>query len=184
MGLINLLSKETRKLNEQELTVLNTISELVGTAVQRTRMNKSFGKETEPKTNLKRVSEGIILPKIEAIITSLKSTMRDNLKVSASLNELVALQNDLNLLLKEVETLASETGKAVEFSYPDLPITKRELQVLCLIKEGLTNDQIGNQLFITERTVKFHISSILSKLNAKNRTEAVDVGLKRGLFSI
>ena len=184
VGLINLLSKETRKLNEQELTVLNTISELVGTAVQRTRMNKSFGKETEPKTNLKRVSEGIILPKIEAIITSLKSTMRDNLKVSASLNELVALQNDLNLLLKEVETLASETGKAVEFSYPDLPITKRELQVLCLIKEGLTNDQIGNQLFITERTVKFHISSILSKLNAKNRTEAVDVGLKRGLFSI
>ncbi len=69
-----------------------------------------------------------------------------------------------------------------EFNYPKMPLTKRELEVLTHIKKGLTNEQIGKQLFITERTVKFHITSILSKLNADNRTEAVDIGLRKGLF--
>ena len=86
-------------------------------------------------------------------------------------------------ILKETENLGREGFADSTFNYPELPITKRELQVLELIRTGLTNEQIGQQLFITERTVKFHITSILSKLNAKNRTKAVDIGLRRGLLS-
>lgn len=185
VGLINLLSKETRKLTEQELTILNTISELVGAAIQRTRLQQSL--ESNPvreQSTLKRISKGIIIPKLEAIITSLKNIKGNDLQVRSSLNELITLQNDLNIVLKEQEATHIKNKGLNEFSYPDLPITKRELQVLSLIKEGFTNAEISGRLYITERTVKFHISSILSKLNAKNRTEAVDIALKRGLFSI
>jgi DNA-binding NarL/FixJ family response regulator len=51
-------------------------------------------------------------------------------------------------------------------------LSTREQQVLDLIAKGKTNDAIAEKLFISTRTVKFHVSSILSKLNVKNRTEA------------
>lgn len=51
-------------------------------------------------------------------------------------------------------------------------LSAREQQVLDLIAKGKTNDSIGDTLYISTRTVKFHVSSILSKLNVKNRTEA------------
>ncbi|MEO0902796.1 MAG: LuxR C-terminal-related transcriptional regulator, partial [Bacteroidota bacterium] len=185
VGLINLLSQESRKLDEQELTILNTIGELVGTCVQRARLQTSFvQKKASPESDLKRISEKVILPQLEATMASLKSEMGDGLKVKAALQELIHLQRDLTQLLKEANNLKSEKKESNAFSYPKNPITKRELQVLTLIKEGLTNEAIGNRLHITERTVKFHITSILSKLNAKNRTEAVDIALKRGLFSV
>ena len=51
-------------------------------------------------------------------------------------------------------------------------LSKREQEVLDLVALGKTNSDIANALFISVRTVKFHVSSILTKLNAKNRTEA------------
>ncbi|WP_299678542.1 LuxR C-terminal-related transcriptional regulator [uncultured Dokdonia sp.] len=183
VGLINLLSKETRQLNEKELTILNTISELVGTAIQRTRLQHATS-NVVPETTLSKISEAVLFPNIEAIISSLESTKSDKNKIKEALNKAADLQKQLKTLLKETVAI-EQTGKTIqEFSYPEIPITKRELQVLTLIKKGLTNEQIGTQLFITERTVKFHITAILSKLNATNRTEAVDIGFKRGLFSL
>lgn len=55
---------------------------------------------------------------------------------------------------------------------PGCVLSKRENQVLGLLALGKTNRDIASTLFISERTVKFHVSSILEKLNAKNRTEA------------
>jgi DNA-binding NarL/FixJ family response regulator len=54
-----------------------------------------------------------------------------------------------------------------------LPLTVREDEVLKLLARGLTNKEIAGQLVVTERTVKFHVSAILRKLGAANRTEAV-----------
>ncbi len=61
-------------------------------------------------------------------------------------------------------------------------LTPRELEVLGLISQGLQNSEIAAQLFVTERTVKFHVSSILAKLGADNRTEAVAIAARRGLI--
>lgn len=54
----------------------------------------------------------------------------------------------------------------------DLDISKREYEVLELIEQGKSNQQIGDLLFISESTVKKHVSSLLIKLDAKRRTEA------------
>jgi DNA-binding NarL/FixJ family response regulator len=60
-------------------------------------------------------------------------------------------------------------------------LTQRELEVLGLLAGGLTNREISGRLFVTERTVKFHVGSILHKLGASNRTEAARIAARRGL---
>lgn len=61
------------------------------------------------------------------------------------------------------------------------PLTQRENEVLQLLAQGLANKQIAVSLGISEHTVKFHVSSIYSKLGVSSRTEAVSVGARRGL---
>ena len=71
-------------------------------------------------------------------------------------------------------------------SQPDLtildPLTDRELEVLNLVAEGFSNLEIAKRLGVSRNTIKFHVSSIIGKLGATSRTEAVTVGLRRGLI--
>lgn len=64
------------------------------------------------------------------------------------------------------------------------PLTDRETEVLNLLSKGLANKQIAVSLGISEHTVKFHVSSIYTKLNVTNRTEAVHAGLRRGWIAL
>jgi NarL family two-component system response regulator LiaR len=66
---------------------------------------------------------------------------------------------------------------------PD-PLTERELEVLRLMAQGQMNKEIAAALVISERTVKFHVSAILSKLGAGNRTEAVTLAAQQGLIEL
>ena len=77
-----------------------------------------------------------------------------------------------NQLLNHMQNPASES------------LTTREREVLNLLSEGLTNREISENLFVTERTVKFHVSSILAKLGAANRTEAVAIAAQNGLVRL
>jgi two-component system, NarL family, nitrate/nitrite response regulator NarL len=64
------------------------------------------------------------------------------------------------------------------------PLTAREIQVLELLAEGLPNKAIAGRLGISDQTVKFHVSSISSKLGAANRTDAVRRAVRRGLITL
>jgi DNA-binding NarL/FixJ family response regulator len=61
------------------------------------------------------------------------------------------------------------------------PLTNREIEVIRLLAQGKPNKEIATELAISERTVKFHVSSILGKLGAANRTEAVAIAAARGI---
>ena len=61
------------------------------------------------------------------------------------------------------------------------PLTRREREVLQMLATGLGNKEIAARLAISEHTVKFHVASILGKLGAETRTEAVSLGIRRGL---
>jgi DNA-binding NarL/FixJ family response regulator len=90
--------------------------------------------------------------------------------------------------------LSKATAESLAAVYGDQPletedelseeITRRETDVLRMLAEGIVNKDIAARLGISEHTVKFHISSILDKLGASTRTEAVTLGIRRGLIPI
>lgn len=67
---------------------------------------------------------------------------------------------------------------------PNQALTPREVEVLGMLAEGLGNKTIARHLGISEHTVKFHVSSIFTKLNASSRTEAVTLGARQGLIML
>lgn len=67
---------------------------------------------------------------------------------------------------------------------PADPLTDRELQVLSLLAEGLSNKQIAGRLGISEHTAKFHVNAILSKLGVQSRTEAVVRAARLGMLML
>lgn len=81
-----------------------------------------------------------------------------------------------------VQPAKRETGSELE---PQLghDLTPREGEVLALLVEGLSNAEIAARLHVTVATVKYHVSNILSKLRASNRTEAAVLAQQQGLFS-
>jgi DNA-binding NarL/FixJ family response regulator len=121
----------------------------------------------------------------------------------ASLNAIIArdaARDDILLALQAAEAglvllhPTSASGLIQESSLRDAgdniteglaeELTARESEVLRLVSMGLGNKEVAGRLAISEHTVKFHISSILGKLHAGSRTEAVSLGIRRGLIPI
>ncbi|HEY6582608.1 MAG TPA: response regulator transcription factor [Rubrobacter sp.] len=94
-----------------------------------------------------------------------------------------AVAQGLTVLPKALaERLLDEPAAAVEELSE--PLTTRESEVLGLLGGGLSNKMIARELHISEHTVKFHISSLYSKLGVSNRAEAVSQGARYGLISL
>lgn len=119
----------------------------------------------------------------ERILSALKSGARGYLLKGAPRQEIfraIRTVSQGGSLLQPVitsrllEHIRSEEDAAV----PMEQLTEREREILELVAKGQSNKQIGAALAITERTVKFHVSVILRKLNAANRAEAVQKALK------
>jgi DNA-binding CsgD family transcriptional regulator len=68
--------------------------------------------------------------------------------------------------------------------YRDGALTRRELSVLRLVAQGLSNKEIASELGISTHTVKYHLASLLAKLGVHSRTEAVTIGLRKGLVPL
>lgn len=93
-------------------------------------------------------------------------------------------------LVKEYRRLAAEEGsgnqflRQMEVRRPLHLLTRRECEVLQLLADGKSNRAIGDALFISEKTVKNHVSNILQKMNVNDRTQAVVVAIKKGWVEV
>lgn len=80
--------------------------------------------------------------------------------------------------------LMLELQRSSELPPTEEPLTEREVEVLSLVAQGLTNQEIADRLYVSERTVRTHVSNILSKLHLANRTQAALYALRKGLASL
>ncbi|NJO43526.1 MAG: response regulator transcription factor [Cyanobacteria bacterium CRU_2_1] len=96
---------------------------------------------------------------------------------------LIALHPDITEALLPTLPTLTLTPSSPHSLTPSLPhLTPREIEVLQMLAEGMGNKAIARRLTISEHTVKFHISSIFSKLQVSSRTEAVILGTRLGLI--
>jgi DNA-binding CsgD family transcriptional regulator len=86
------------------------------------------------------------------------------------------------LVVKEVPVPALHPFAVNEERLKDVGITKRELEILELMAQGMSNREIAEKLFVSENTVKTHSSRLFDKLGAKRRTQAVQIGKEMGLI--
>jgi len=86
------------------------------------------------------------------------------------------------LVVKEVRVPAIQPFALNEERLKDLGITKRELEILELMAQGLSNREIADKLFVSENTVKTHSSRLFDKLDARRRTQAVQIAKEMGLI--
>ena len=86
------------------------------------------------------------------------------------------------IVVKEIPVPAGGPFVLDERKREDLHITRRELEILGLIAQGLSNREIAEKLFVSENTVKTHSSRVFDKLGARRRTQAVQLGKEFGLL--
>ncbi len=108
----------------------------------------------------------------DATPQELLKAIRDVARGEASLHPAIARR-----VIKELHR-PQESGPTVE------PLTERETQVLSLVAQGLSNQEIATKLVISERTVRTHVSNILGKLHLANRTQAARYALREGLAKL
>jgi DNA-binding CsgD family transcriptional regulator len=86
------------------------------------------------------------------------------------------------VVVKEVPVRSNQPFALNEERLKDLGITRRELEILGLMAQGMSNREIADKLFVSENTVKTHSSRLFDKLSAKRRTQAVQIGKEMGLI--
>ena len=113
----------------------------------------------------------------------LKAGATSYLLKNVSAEELVSA---INKVVLDQPSLSPEAAQVLiqtvnEPSRPGIDLTDREREILALMVEGKSNNEISEVIFITQATVKYHVSNILSKLGVSSRTEAVVVAMKNNL---
>jgi DNA-binding NarL/FixJ family response regulator len=120
----------------------------------------------------------------EALRAGVRAVLPRDAKPAEVLAAVEAASNGLAVLdPHDLETLLASSVPAPLAAEASV-LTPRELEVLRMLAEGAANKNIAWKLGISEHTVKFHVASILGKLHAATRTEAVAIGMRRGLIMI
>jgi NarL family two-component system response regulator YdfI len=119
-----------------------------------------------------------------AIHLGIRGILPTEIAAAQLISAVTAVAQGLLVLQPGELALASASTKTSNGEAAELfePLTPREKEVLQMLASGLGNKQIAAHLKISEHTAKFHVASILSKLGASSRTEAVSMGLRRGLI--
>jgi two-component system NarL family response regulator len=119
-----------------------------------------------------------------AIRSGAKGYLLKDIHPSKLISALYSVQQGESALSRSMMMrVMEEFSRTRKTEYPvEVTLTHREIDVLRAVAEGLTNQDIAKQLVITENTVKYHIHSILEKLQLSSRKEAADYARKNGLI--
>lgn len=127
----------------------------------------SFGGDEEVFPAIQAGALGYLLK--DSAPQELLQAIRDVYEGKSSLHPSVALK------------VIQELTRSPELPPTTEPLTEREVEILKLVAEGLTNQDIAHKLVVSERTVRTHVSNILSKLHLANRTQAALYALREGI---
>lgn len=111
-----------------------------------------------------------------------RAGVRAVMPLDASADELTAALRAVGKGLVVLHPHALATAAAAP--RPDTALTPRELEIVDMMAEGLSNEAIAHRLGISRHTVKFHVASVLAKLRASSRTKAVMLAVRRGLVRV
>jgi DNA-binding NarL/FixJ family response regulator len=124
---------------------------------------------------------------VEAFRNGVRAVLPRNMSPGGIVAAVEAVGAGLSVLLPDgLDTLLRESTASHRAVSPPLveALTPREIEVLGMMVEGWGNKEISTRLGISEHTVKFHVASIMGKLNASSRTEAVTSGIRHGLIML
>ena len=191
IGLLNIVSEAKGQLTERQLQVLHTIGQILSVSIARARIFEQSKKSgiLEERQRLTQQLENNLPQLIDGLQTKMKALQsKENNNIhTKQFQELQSLIQNLDnysqQTLSDLKQNAHSNFPETPFQYPRTLISNREMEVLELLKQGKTNKAIAAELFITERTVKFHVSTLLQKLDARNRTDAVQIAVKQGIIS-
>jgi NarL family two-component system response regulator LiaR len=122
----------------------------------------------------------------EKVYAAIRAGAQGYLLKDSSPNEILAAirqvnQGETSMRPSIAEKLMRELQRSTNLKPTADPLTEREVEILKLVAQGLANQEIAEQLVISERTVRTHVTNILSKLHLANRTQAALYALREGL---
>lgn len=138
---------------------------------------------------LRKGASGYLLKDMaaESLINAIRSVVSGHAYIHPKVTGKLINQLRRMTYLDEQGVVASDAIKEADVKYVHMdnsPLTRREAEVLRLMAEGKSNKMIGEFLFISEKTVKNHVSSILQKMEVDDRTQAVIVAIKNGWVTL
>lgn len=179
VGILNLASPGRDIFDEETLKFLTAIGRALGLAFRRANLQAQYVREREAIAKLEERTR--LARDIQHSVSQLLSAAGASLRVAKeNVRREVALERSATLVtssLAELNTLDELLQPTI--SLQDL--TPKEREVLALIAKGLTNKAIAKELEVAEKTVKTHVSNVLSKLNLKTRTAAALWAKEHGL---
>lgn len=175
VGILNLASHGREVFDEETLAFLTAIGRALGLAFRRATLQENYIKEREviakleERAKLARDIQHSVTQLLADAGTSLQRARQDEGALERSTTLVTSSLAELNTLGELLQPGALQT------------LTPKETEVLGFVAKGLTNKAIAKELSIAEKTVKTHVSSVLSKLNLKTRTSAALWAKERGL---
>lgn len=118
----------------------------------------------------------------EAVIAGVDSFLLSSASVADIRDAIEATARGERVVSPEVAMQLAGSWRADQEDSPSASLTPRELEVLQLLAEGLTNQEIGKRLDVSARTIKTHVQNLLSKLDVPDRTGAVARAFRLGLI--
>jgi len=141
-------------------------------------------KKTQPKTQVVMLTVSDSNTDLfDAIKSEADGFLHKDLNTDEFIEMLDGLQKDEAAMTRQTATrLMKGFANLSQQGKPADSLTQREIQLLQLVAEGMSNKAVAQALSISENTVKYHMKNILQKLGAQNRTEAVTLAIRTGLF--